>query len=574
MSREDYEACQSRDETGFREAIERVTIKALESSIRSLDYQPIVAEQWRRGNIDEIMSRRVDAALDDLKQETSWAQLLSSLASREMQEKLAKSAAERVYGADDMKRAVETLAVGVGVEVGRRLELATSDAAEPTARCLEAFLGPRYGATVAKVVSAEAGREFAIDASKGTAAVSRGTMLLEGKEGMAGLVALIMRRQIGNLSSRIGQRIAGAVLGRVVSVVAGGIGVVLIAKDVWELRHGVLPIIAAEMKAPATRDKVQAELAASIGTEIGGHIRDIGRRTSERVIEIWNEFRRAHGKVLELADSRPEFKRLLDTVNPEKLGRLDEIVALQLATGGEPALLSRLADGSLAEAIDRWPSAALEIARDRRSLDAGFKWRAIAGDVLLAKVLEYDVHRRTEPEEMTRTSLARVLGLDDRIAIPRLASLKGRALEPLLELSDVDLKRLARALGEVELASLSAYMTGLEKPAGQRLLAAVAATPSVMQAVAPQSVRDAIIASPDQAAAVTIMLRSGELFDVGAFLRDVETVWAGRVSPRVLIARYPIALAGAAVLALGVVMLLLRAVVGRRPRVQSGPGPS
>ncbi len=273
MSREDYEACQSRDEAGFRDAIERVTVKALESSIRGLDYQPIVADEWRRGGIDEIMAKRVDAVLNDLRQETSWGELLSSLASREMQEKLAKSAAERVYRADDMKRAIEVLAVGVGSEVGRRLELATSDAAEPTTRCLEAFLGPRYGATVAKVVATDAGREFAIDASKGTAAVSRGSMLVEGKEGMAGLVALIMRRQIGNLSARIGQRIAGAVLGRVVSVVAGGIGVVLIAKDVWELRHGVLPIIATEMKAPATRDKVQAELAGSIATEIGGHVR-------------------------------------------------------------------------------------------------------------------------------------------------------------------------------------------------------------------------------------------------------------------------------------------------------------
>ena len=33
-------------------------------------------------------------------------------------------------------------------------------------------------------------------------------------------------------------------LGRLVSVVAGGVGLVLIAKDIWDFRHGVLPIIA------------------------------------------------------------------------------------------------------------------------------------------------------------------------------------------------------------------------------------------------------------------------------------------------------------------------------------------
>lgn len=570
MSRDDYEACQARDGTAFRDAIERVTVKALETSVRGLDYQPIVAEEWRRGNVDETMARRVDAVLVEIRQETSWSELITSLASRETQEKLAKAAAERVYRSDDMKRAIEALAVGVGREVGRRLELATNDAAEPTTRCLEAFLGPRYGATVARVVATEAGREFAIDAAKGTAGVSRGTLLVDSKEGIAGLVALIMRRQIGNLSARVGQRLVGTVIGRVVSTVAGGIGVVLIAKDIWELRNGVLPIIASEMKAPATRDKVQAELAGAIAGEIEAQVRDIGKRTSERVVEIWNEFRRAHAKVLELAERSPEFKRLLDNVTPEKLGRLDEIVALQLAAGGEAGLLSRVADGSLAEAIERWPAAALEIARDRRSLDAGFKWRALAGDSLLPKVVEFEVHRRADPDELKRTSLGRVLGLEDRIAATRLASLRARALEPLLELGDGDLKKLARALGEVELASLSGYMTSLDKPAGQRLLAAVALSPSVMQWVAPGPVREAIIASRDQAAALGIMLRSEELFDVGQFLRDADSVWAGSVSPRVLVARYPIALAAAVLLALALVLLVLRAVFGRRPRPEAG----
>lgn len=569
MSRDDYEACQARDEAGFREAIERVTVRALEGSIQGLDYRPIVAEEWRKGGIDEVMAKRVDAAMESIRLETSWSERIASLASRETQERLAKAAAERTYNSDEIKKVLETLATGVGREVGRRLELATNDAAEPTTRCLEAFLGPRYGATVARVVATEAGREFAIDASKGTPAVSRGAMLLEGKEGIAGLVALIMRRQIGNLSSRVGQRLVGAVLGRVVSAVAGGIGVVLIAKDIWELRNGVLPIIATEMKAPATRDKVQAELASSISTEIQVQVREIGKRTSERVVEIWNEFRRAHTKVLEIAERNGDFKRLLDNITPEKLSRLDEVVGLQLADGGEAVLLRRVADGSLAEAIERWPAAALEIARDRRSLDAGFKWRALAGDALLPRVVELEMHRKAQPEELTKAGLMRIVGLDDRIAALRLSSLKARALEPLLELADPDLKRLSRALGETELESLAGYMTALDKGAGKRLLEAVAASPGIMQAVAPPSVREAIIASRDQSAALAIMLRSDELFDVGAFLGDAEKVRGGQVSPRVLVARYPIALAGTVLLALGVILLLLRAIAGRRPRVAS-----
>jgi hypothetical protein len=564
-TREDYAACQAQNETQFREAIEAVTLKALEASVRGLDYRPIVADAWRKGNVDDIMRASIDAALAELEQETSWSERLSSLAYRETQEKLARAAAERVYGSDEMRRAIEALAVSVGRVVGDRLELATGDAAEPTTRCLEAFLGPRFGATVARIVAKDAGREFAIDASLGTATIQRGTVLMESKEGMAGLVAVIMRRQIGNLSARVGQRLVGAVLGRVVSMVAGGLGVALIAKDVWELRKGILPMIASEMRSPAMRDKVQAELAKSIATEIDAHLRDISRRTSERVIDIWHEFRRAHAKVLELAERNGEFKAFIDNIGPANLARLDEIVALQLASGGEARLLSRVADGSLAEAIERWPAAVLEIARDRRSLEAGFKWRALAGDVLVPKVIEYELHRSANPDDLTRLGLHRILALDDRLAIGHLAPLSRAALEPLLELGDTELKQLARGLGTVELTSLSGYMTALERPAGRRLLTTVAETPSRMRSVAPVDIREAILASRDQTAALQMMLRPGDILDLGDFASDFELVRSGAVSPRLLVARYPLALVGFGVLGLALVMLLWRAVVGRRP---------
>ncbi|MGE0767260.1 MAG: hypothetical protein AB7L90_12410 [Hyphomicrobiaceae bacterium] len=572
-ARRDYEACQARDEAQFRDAIGQVTVASLESSIRGLDYRPIVAEAWRKGDIDAVLMRRVDTVLEELKQETSWSELIKSLASKETQQRLAQAAAERVYGSDEMRRAIETLAVSVGQVVGARLELATADAAEPTTRCLEAFLGPRYGTTVARVVARDAGREFAIDAAKGVAPVSRGSVLVESKEGLAGLVAVIMRRQLGNLASRVGQRLVGAVLGRVVSVVAGGIGVVLIAKDIWELRNGVLPIIATEMKAPSTRDKVQAELANSVASEIEAHVKEIGNRTADRVIDIWREFRSAHAKVLELAESNAAFKNFVDNVSPAHLARLDEIVALQLAAGGETRLLSRVADGSLAEAVQNWPAAVLEIARDRRSLEAGFKWRALAGDGLVPKVLEFEVHRVADPSQLTRAGLVRVLALDDRVAVSRLAPLPTSDLEPLLELADPDLKRLARALDSPQLASLSGYLTSLDRPAAKRMLTSVAQSPARMQWVAPDRVRDAILASRDQTAAVDMMLRGGEILDLGEFAKDIDAVRAGRISPRLLLWRYPIGLAVVSALALALLLLAWRAIWGRRPsRADARPG--
>ena len=170
MTRAEYEACQARDENGFRLAIEALTRKGLETGLANVDYKALVADEWRRGNIDDVIDREVDRAIGEV-------------------------------------------------------------------------------------------REASVDPLKGGARISTGQIITEGSEGLAGAVVLVVRRQLANMASRIGQRVVGSVLGRLVSVVAGGVGLVLIAKDIWDFRHGVLPIIATEMKSKETKDKVREELA-------------------------------------------------------------------------------------------------------------------------------------------------------------------------------------------------------------------------------------------------------------------------------------------------------------------------
>src|SRR4029077_7584206 len=152
--------------------------------------------------------------------------------------------------------------------------------------------------TVARIVADGAGKEYSVDPTKGGAQVSTGQVLMEGTEGIAGTVVLVVRRQLATMATRVGQRIVGSILSRLVSVVAGGVGLVLIAKDIWDFRHGVLPIIAEEMKSMAIKDKVRDELARMLSEHVSDSIKDISAATASRVVEIWTDFRRAHAKVL------------------------------------------------------------------------------------------------------------------------------------------------------------------------------------------------------------------------------------------------------------------------------------
>jgi hypothetical protein len=498
-----------------------------------------------------------------VRSEASWYELIQSLGNKDKAQELATSVAERVYRSDAFKKALEDQIGEIGKEIAREIELATLDAAEPAALCMRAFVGQRYGATVARVVGEDTRQGFLVDANTGKANVSNTQIALESKDAIAGVVILIVRRQLANMARRIGQRVVGAVLSRVVSAAATGIGLVLIAKDVWELKSGVLPIIASEMKSKGTREKVQAEIAAAIKDQLGEHMRDIASQAADRIVDIWHDYRKAHAKVLELAEKHPKFKAFLDGVKPDELARVDQIVAVVLSAESEEGVLRRLEDGSMRRAIERLPDAGIEIARVKGSLVEAVDWLEVSG-TSLPKVLELEIWKKNKAQDFTKASLARLIGLDDRLAITRIAGLGKDVRDALFELPDNDLKSLGRRLDTVELDGLSRYLTGLKKTAGERVLRAVARDPAKMQLLARAPVRDAILRSSDQDAAVDIMVRNDGPADLIAIQHDFRLLYDGKVSAWLIWEKHtwPVAVIG--IIALVFLRIIWRLFTPRR----------
>ena len=396
MSKADYEACQARDEAAFRTAIQGI----IGARPAGRHRQRRLPRRGRRRSgaasaWTQIIDKRVDLAVEEVRKETSWANLLQSLANQQKAQELATAVAERVYRSDAIKAALEQLAAGVGNEVGKQIEFASQDAAEPALACLKAFVGARYGETAARAVAGDAGKDIALDPDKGAAEMSSGAVLRESSGGIAGAAVLLMRRQLANMAARVGQRIVGSVLARLVSVVAGGIGLVLIAKDIWDLRNGVLPIIATEMKSKENKDKVQEELAKTFAEQISGHVQEIGAATADRVIEIWRDFRSAHAEALGLAERNAEVQGLPRLAAARRRCRAStRSCRCCWPPRARPGILRRLDDGTLNTAVNTLPAPAMDIARETRSIDAGLKWAALAGDDL-PKVVELGLYRRT-----------------------------------------------------------------------------------------------------------------------------------------------------------------------------------
>ena len=570
ISRADYEACQAKDDNALRAAVVAIATDAITNGTKSIDYKVLVADQWRQRNLDQIIDTRVDIAIAEVTNETSWSDRLQSLANSEKSQQLATMVAERVYRSDAVKAGIEDLASGVAKEVGKTIEFASSDATGPLLDCLKAYVGPRYGGAVADALAGDASKGVVVDPNKASGGVSAGSVLKESTGGLAGATILIVRRQLANLAERVGQRIVGSVLSRLVSVVAGGVGLVLIAKDLWDFRNGVLPIIATEMKAPATKDKVRDELASTLNQQMNEHVKEIAEAAADQVIQVWQTFRRAHALVLRIADENGEFRKFLDGVKPDALPRLDEVVSILVASEGEASILRRLQDGSLNNAVHLMPEQGLEIARELKSIQAGLDWTALAGDQL-GSVLQYELHKRIAPKDLTRASLDRILALNDRTAIIRIASVPPEARDMLFTLGPSDLNGLLRSLSEDELKALAGYLSGLKLEPREKILRAVAADPAKMQILASRSVRERIIASSDQSAAADMMLEPAAGLSTKAFIKDAGLVWDGRVAPLLLWDKHP-----QAVSIIGFLGFILLVWFGRlfRPRRMSGAPPA
>ncbi len=140
----------------------------------------------------------------------------------------------------------------------------------------------------------------------------------------------------------------------------------------------------------------------------------------------------------------------------------------------------------------------------------------------------------------------------------------------LLELDRPKLVSLARTLTEGELGTLARYLTGLGSDASQRVLRMVAEQPARMQALTSPRVREAIIASRDQTAAVGMMLADTSIVDIQQIASHFQLVWDGKVSPILLWDKHPATVIALGIVVLMVLLMLRSLLLGRRRRKVAG----
>lgn len=228
--------------------------------------------------------------------------------------------------------------------------------------------------------------------------------------------------------------------------------------------------------------------------------------------------------------------------------------------------MQRVANGSLNKALLDLSDAGLVIAEEQKSIEKALRWTAVAGKDL-PRVVDLGVYRWLPVEGLTPENLQKILAINDRIAVTRIANLDPQARDFILSLPGDQMRDLARRLNDRQLAAFADYERNLEPTAARRLLRAVVEDPTVMMELTAEGLRDAILKSRDQLAALNMIIHEDasltSLFDYTRIFRDAQLVQNGVVSFRVFWERYWAAVLLGGFLLLVVLSWLRRLLFGR-----------
>ncbi|MGA9766171.1 MAG: hypothetical protein WBQ49_16050 [Rhodomicrobium sp.] len=558
--------CRALNDADVRDRIRELASTNLKAELTTIDYPALVNKYWTKDDVSARIEREVDAAVAAVRADSSWLDRAYSTVSKSSAGRYATAVADRTYNSEGFKAALDELATGVAKDAGAQIEAATSKVSNPIVACVQTALQSRYGGAIAQVFAQESQKNLEAKAEQPAIKIGTSDLVLNNAASISGIVILVTRRVIAGVVEGIGDRIAGVVASRIISSVAGLIGLALIAKDIYEAGEGVFPIVSERMKSDETKAVIKDEIGKTIQADITQQVGTIAQETADRIYAVWLDFKQKYKLLLSLSEKNPDFAGLLKDTRLDQLSKLGQIVGILYSSEGENRIFARAADGSLSKALLDLDDAGLTIATERNSIGDALRWKAVAGQDL-PRVVDTGIYRWLPAEGLSHETLEKLLSLNDRIALGRIANLTPQERDLILNMPADQVRDFARRLSDRQLAAFADYERRLEPGAARALQHAVSETPSVMGELSGEGLQQAIYGSRDQLAALNMVIHEdASLFSYGRIVKDAELVRNGDVGYRVFWQRYWLSLALA-----GFVLLLLlswlRRLLFSRPQI-------
>ncbi|MGH1349549.1 MAG: hypothetical protein ACRBBN_01890 [Methyloligellaceae bacterium] len=567
-------SCNVTSEADFRFGLESILKDVIGSSLKDVDYKGIVDKSWEKNQVNKLISTLVKRKARQLRRDKTIYQLISTLGSSEARTNFAQEFAEGVFGSEKFKEVIGIIANDVGLAISSKLDAITTKAEGPVASCIRKFIGPRYGDTIAILVSRQTQNKVGIDSTKTRSNAGVTDILAQSSGGLTGALMIVLRRAIvDRLSIWLGRRLVGTIVTRAVGAVVGIVGWVLIAKELWDLRLGILPILRKELKSDKTKAEVKAELIKGLDEELSKALDSVPTEVAASIFAIWINFKKQNEKVLELARKYPKFQNLLKELHSsdEKralalLRKTNSLVNLTIEKGGEENFLKALNDGSLQRAILELSETGVQIAVDTKSIELAFEWTKAARD-RLQDIYRIGLHKYSKPDEYDEKKIGKLLSLRNEQQMKRIAALESKKRDALFKLPQDHLQDFLENLNQYQLSALSFYIEELKPDVSQSFIRGILIEPEKMKLFSKGYVQTGILNSGDQSAAIRYMLRPNSTLNLFQLPEDIRLATNGEVHPLLLWSKEPVTLTLAAFITLFVFMTIWRLIFGRRPKI-------
>ena len=511
---------------------------SMRSAMKSIDYEKLVDESWSGVRFDPKFARIVDAQIAILRQDRAYLERLLDGNVPSRAEEMAKKTADAVFNSEEFKALQKELQD----EIGKRMEPLVADAdiaaQSRAAECVRTFLGSRYATTVSAAFGdearlAEIKPEFNVGSASTSAVFSLAGII-------TGLLTIVFRRLVRRIVAAVVRRLAGAIAARLAAWASIVLGAALLVYELVAGAEGVFPVIRDELTSPQTKQTIQRALVDELKKVTPEQLDARADEIAGRMIDRWRTFRTSHRSVLDLAERTPRFRKFVEEQPPDAFERVSVVVsALKAAPpGGDQAVLDALDRGLLAKAMslpdivqlsETWTPQGVSLL----DLVAWYERTGDKFDAALAARLPLHVR----PDQLSKRTLDRLLGLDDPRAAERLARMTEPSLTEALELDDQQLLKLATLFDGRQLTGLfNALRPAANADARTALLKTVLSKPGLISRL--DRAGDAVAASEQPSTALDILLSQSSTWDPNALLKHATSVYSGEVAPMVLIYRY------------------------------------
>ncbi len=542
------ERCLNLDETTLRNDLSRVTREFFSEELNAVDLPRMVQNKWLELGMPELLGVEVNRAVESVRNDTGTTKKFTSSFSPTQATELAEQIANRAFTSEAFRNRLETLASEVATDfTGSFTSVAARSASSATA-CVQSYLGSAYGNTVARTFEQEIRTQ--VEAS-GTNTATYDIKLKDTAGPVSGVgVATIAggyvaRKVAQRLSAQITRRVAGniatRILGRagssVIPVIGWAVGGALIAWDVGNAFRGPFPAIRQQLTSDETQTQIQQEIVTSLREDLPAVSAELSRGVASEVFTQWQRFTQNFENVLSLSGRNAAFRQELSAVPEIDLYKLAEVVQLV----PEETVLQAAQNGQLRQVVGL-PESALEILQVTPSLTTVLAWADLAG-TRLDDVVKTEIYRTKTPEDFSQRTLTRLFDTGNVVTIAKVTALPKGEMETLLQLPTANLNALTSEFGSSQLETVSWYADALAQEPFNALVVRLIEHPSRLEKFAPEAVRNAVTNSREPLSAVTFLgseTRPGFLgFDyLSGVNHDLTTILAGKVSGRLLLAKY------------------------------------